>query len=262
MKVILFNLFFLLIFACNTGVTKHNIKYDFENPNKDIRLDDKLNEVSGLCLIDSNTIACVNDEKGKIYTINLKTFKQDKLLEFKNGGDFEGIVKVKKSFYVLKSDGSLYKVKSNGEFKKYELFDKGFEFEGLTVSIDEQYLLIACKKHKSKKKDDFIWVFKFSLGTKKLMNAPYLKLKKDGIRENFKPSGLAFHPNGNLFILSGVSKTIIEFDKNLVIINQVQLPSFKYPQAEGICFDKLGSMYLSSEKNFLEKGKLYQLKEL
>lgn len=263
MKIYLINIIIITLFAnCNSVDSEHLIRYDFENPTEDIRLEKKLNEISGLSFVDSNSIASINDEKGKIYLIDLISFAQNKIIEFKDNGDFEGIQKVGENYYVLESNGNLYEVKPNGNFEKYDLFEKGFEFEGLCISPHNGSLLLACKRHNVKKKDDHVWIYEFDLISKKIKKETYLKLDKKKVKKTFRPSGLSFHPNGNLFIISGVSNSLIELSPKFEIVNQVQLPEFKYPQVEGICFDSDGGMYLSSERDYLEKGKLYYLKQL
>lgn len=262
MKVFIINIFLLLLFSdCNPSQGENGLNYDFENPTEDIKLEKKLNEISGLTFVNTNSLACINDEKGKIYQIDLYSFEQSKIIDFKDKGDFEGIIHASGKYYVLESNGDLYQVKHNGESKRFDLFKKGYEFEGLTITPDQKKLLLACKKHKSKEKDKTIWIYSFDIESKELDEKPFLKLRKDEIKENFRPSGLAFHPNGNLFIISGVSNIIVELNSELKPINQAQLPEFKYPQVEGICFDKNGGMYISSEKDYLERGKLYFLKQ-
>lgn len=263
MKLALINTIFIVLFCfCDSEIEEHNFNYNFENPDIEIRLEKKLDEISGLTFVNENTLACVNDEKGNIYWIDLVSKNQFKYIDFKDEGDFEGIQIVGENYYVLKSNGDLYLVEPNSKSTKYNLFEKGYEFEGLTLHEKRNSLLIACKIHDSNEKDEFLWIFEFDLESKRIKDSPYLKINKKVIHKNFRPSGIAIHPNGNLFIISGVSNRIAEFTTELELLNLVKLPEFKFPQIEGICFGKNGTLFLSSEKDYLEKGKVYSFKEI
>lgn len=263
MKLVLINTLFIVLFCfCDSEIEQHNFNYDFSKPEMEIRLEKKLDEISGLTFVNENTIACINDEKGNIYWIDLASENQFKYIDFKDEGDFEGIQKVGENYYVLKSNGDLYLVESNSKSTKFNLFEKGYEFEGLTFHEKRNSLLIACKIQDSDEKDDFLWVFEFDLESKRIIKSPYLKIEKSIIHKNFRPSGIAMHPNGNLFIISGVSNRIAEFTKDLELLNVVKLPEFQFPQIEGICFSNNGTLYLSSERDFFDNGKLYSFKEI
>ena len=127
MKFLIINFLILMSFSnCNSVKHKHHFNYDFENPSIDISLTKSLKEISGLTFLNENSIACINDEKGIIFNIDLTTQKQTKIIEFKTEGDYEGIQKVNNSFFILKSNGDLYEVDSKGEFVVYSLFKMGF----------------------------------------------------------------------------------------------------------------------------------------
>ena len=78
--------------------------------------------------------------------------------------------------------------------------------------------------------------------------AVLLDLKKEEIHPNFKPSAISIHPNGNIYILSSFSKTILVLNKNGDIKNKTQLNSYIYHQPEGICFDSKGNLIIANEK--------------
>ena len=67
MKLVLINTLFIVLFCfCDSEIEQHNFNYDFSKPEMEIRLEKKLDEISGLTFVNENTIACINDEKGNI----------------------------------------------------------------------------------------------------------------------------------------------------------------------------------------------------
>lgn len=238
----------------------HEFPYDFENVSELIELDDKMDEISGLFYKNDSILYAVKDEEGEIFEVNLKTNKHSKIADFKKKGDFEGIAKSGNSFFVLKSDGDIYKVNYSGT-EKYTFPDdeKGFEFEGLTVDKEERNLYVSCKQHGKKNKNDKVFVYSFSLSNMKYQKKPFLILQKNVIHKNFKPSGIAMSPYGNLFLISAISNTIVEVTKSGDVVNKAQLPLLIYNQIEGICFDLKGNLFLSSEKGEQDHAKIIRL---
>ena len=122
-------------------------------------------------------------------------------------------------------------------------------------------LLLACKQHKKASKNEFIWIFEYDLNDKKLKESPFLKINKKHVGKGFKPSGIDVHPDGNVFVTSGVSSQIIKVNPTTKEVFAIQLPKNKFPQVEGICFNKEGDMFLASEKAFLLNAKIYKSKK-
>jgi hypothetical protein len=95
-------------------LTSFNFKfgYDFSKPIvKDI-LPASLQEISGLAIIDSTTIACIQDENGILFLYDTKNHKIKQQYIFGLNGDYEGITKVGELLYVLRSDGVLFELKN------------------------------------------------------------------------------------------------------------------------------------------------------
>lgn len=252
----------LLWWSCSTQEHGHDFSYNFKEVASTLALPKSLNEISGLVYENDSILYAVQDEDGVIYEINTGSGSAKKHIKFKKKGDFEGITKVGSDFYVLRSDGILYKIDENGEYSDYNLFEKGYEFEGLFYSKERHSLLIACKQHKKKKKNDFVWIYEYDLTNNSLKETPFLKIEKEGIPKIFRPSGLAIHPNGNIFLISGGARMIIEVGKNKEIINKTLLPQTVFLQVEGICFNEKGDLYLASEKSYSNKARVYFLQQL
>ena len=128
-----------------------NFPYNLAEPDKSWKLPDALLEISGLGFADNQRLACVQDEKGVVYIFNLNTGKVDLEINFGDDGDYEGIEIVENDAWVLKSNGTLYKVtdylkKPEQAVKKYATALSGKNnAEGLAYDPVHKNLLIACK---------------------------------------------------------------------------------------------------------------------
>lgn len=226
------------------------LPYDFSKVDVYIELDEELNEISGLHYINENLLAAVEDEHGKIYLLDTKEGEVIDEIKFKKKGDFEGVAYFNDTFYALESNGSIYAVSNNGKKTVFKFKNnKDFDFEGLCVDHINNQLLIACKDHGKNKKNNNIYIYSFSLLEREYRKEAYLELDKSDIHKNFGASGIAFHPNGDLYILSSRSKSLLVLPKegNYKIINS--LSEYTFHQPEGITFAENGDLYISNEQN-------------
>jgi uncharacterized protein YjiK len=262
-----------------------NFKFPYRllKPDKQQFLPPKLNEISGLSIMDTKRFACVQDEKGNIYVLNFITAEIEKKINFADDGDFEGIALVGDTAWALKSNGSLYRVKDfmKGEevlrAKKFETdLSKKNDCEGLAFDEINNRLLIACKGHPyidSKKGSHKKAIYKFDLEKNKLNKDPVFILDLEKIKnfreyntmtklgidllsafdENkgdvtFQPSDLAVHPiTQNIYVLGAVGDMLIVLNPEGEILLMVDLHDVLFKQPEGICFDKDGTLYISNE---------------
>lgn len=244
---ILISWLFAAILGCSGTRT---IPYDFEQPSVALKLEEELNEISGLHCTSDTTISCVQDEKANIYTIDSRTGAILSQFDFGHNGDFEGIAIHKDTAYVLRSDGSiLISVHAHKATKHHFDKDKDFDFEGLCLDHKNNRLLVACKMHGKKKKEDYVFIYAFSTVTHKYAKEPLFVLNKKDIHPNFRPSAIGIHPNGNIYVLSSFSKTLLVLNAKGNIMNAIQLNSYIYHQPEGICFDSKGTLIIANEKH-------------
>ncbi len=253
--------------------------YDFSQL-KRFDLPDLLDEVSGLTYDEKvGTLLAIEDEKGVIYTIdkdNGTVLSKDK---FHKDGDYEGVTTVGDYVFVLKSTGTIYKVKKN-EYKSAPVKIKGelrkeFNLEGLTYDPYTNALLVSCKEPSEKEGKNSRCLFSFDIDSNEMSKTPFLVIQREEIMDyivshfseedaekKFKkivnpdldylhlgPSGLAIHPITNdIFVLSSKSKCLLVYDretKKLVHLEKLDKNIFEQP--EGISFDTLGNLYISSE---------------
>ncbi len=241
---------FFAIFLLLTSCVNQKVHYNLDVPDQHFKLSKKLNEISGLVTISDSVIAAVQDEKGVVYYLDANTGTIVDHFKFGKEADYEGITHHKKHFYVLRSDGRIFKIKSSKENKQFKFKQsKGFDFEGLCLDKANNRLLVACKTHGNKAEQDYLFVYSFSLDTDKYDKEPVFRIKRDRVNKRFKPSGIAIHPNGSIYVLSSFSKTLLVLSPEGSILNIVQLSEDLFQQAEGIAFNSKGDLFISNEKN-------------
>ena len=262
----------------------YTFPYTLTAPEKVRKLPPKLNEISGQSHIASDSFACIQDEKGTIYLLNLNTAEIEDKINFADDGDFEGITLVYKTAWALKSSGDLYRIEDflhsekKHRAKKYETeLSKKNDTEGLAFDKENNRLLIACKGNpyikKKKNGKHKRAIYEFDLDKEELNGEPafvidleqiknfrdYNTLTKLGIEllamldENkgdvtFQPSDLAVHPRtNNIYVIGSVGDLLIVLNPSGEILAMVDLSDKLFNQPEGICFKGDGTMYISNE---------------
>lgn len=260
--------------------------YDLSSPDSDYDLGHNLQEISGISLYGDNKIACIQDEKGIIYMFDTREGRVTDTYKFGKNGDYEDIVVVNDTAWILSSNGVIFKV-TNFTHKKRKVTSYSTALstknntEGLAYDLSDNNLLIACKDQSSikghEKLTGFKAIYRFGTTDYKLKEKPEflinlaqfnvyeetryfksisLKLaKKLNLYDNagFRPSGLAIHPlSKELYVISATpgKLIVINHDGNIRLILPLEKSIFKHP--EGICFSPEGDLYISNEGN---KGK-------
>jgi hypothetical protein len=152
---------FMSIFSCGntTDKTSHSadiksvnaIGYNLSDPDNTILLPYILNEISGITIIDSSSVACIQDENGIVFIFDMLKNEIKKQFFFHTDGDYEGITSVNDTLYVLRSDGVLFEILNSGSsgYTK-EIFTTGIpamDNEGLCYDQKANRLLIAPKSN-------------------------------------------------------------------------------------------------------------------
>jgi len=221
-----------------------------------------LHEISGLAVTKDNRLFAEEDNHGRVYQIDFSTGNIIKIFSLGNKTireDFEDITIVNKEFFLVTSDGYIYEFKEgedkeNVDYKKYYTgLTKENNVEGMCYDPETNSLLLACKDYPGNGYENNRTVYSFSLSSFTLDKKPRFILPLDQIKEqldikNFRPSGIARHPEiGTFFILSAHSKAIVEVSKEGKIINLKKLSKHKHNQPEGITFTSDNSLYISDE---------------
>lgn len=246
----------------------------FAKPDAQWELPSELREVSGIALLPSGKMACVQDEKGSIYIYNLEQRKLEEELPFGSSGDYEGIAVNGATAYVLRSDGTVVEVR---DFRKPNLkviehasvLAPGQNTEGLAFDKANNRLLVACKGHdKRLGQHKGIYALNLSDGTYtpepviKIPMAQEVLLQKSGKRkknqsgyELLQPSSLEVNPvTGDYLLLDAVNYRIMVVDGEGLITRAATLNKDYLRQAEGLAFSSTGEMYIASEGGKKGKG--------
>ena len=250
--------------------------YAFDQPNALFTLPSSLEEISGLTVLDEQTLGAIQDEKGRLYVINLNTGTVEDDPAFDENGDYEDLARVGDRVFVLRSDGTLFEIhdwraeKLETTRHKTPLSPK-YDTEGLVYDPAHARLLIACKEYAGKGRKDQKVIFAFDLENNQLVDEPVFTIdgaafneqveQDDGLSERirralepavdlsgFKPSALALHPvTGALYVLSSVRQVIVVLSPDGAMAAVWSLPENLFRQPEGMTFLPNGDLFIASE---------------
>lgn len=256
----------------------YSFPYAIGKPDRTWRLPALLVEISGLGFIDTQRLACVQDERGTVYVFNLQSGKIEREIPFGDPGDYEGMEIIGDDAWILKSDGTLIEVKGylaagTPVVNRYEtMLSRRNDAEGLAWDAGRKGLLIACKEEPfpdGSKAEGVKAIYRFDLETLAMDEEPFLLIRQDSLNhyralgspaggvkdafsgpgdKTFKPSGLAIHPQtGELYVLGSAGKLLLVFSRENELNALIGLPPALFPQPEGICFSPEGELFIASE---------------
>lgn len=222
-----------------------------------------LEEISGIAFLENNRIACVQDEDGSIFIFNLESLEIEEKIDFAGAGDYEGITTSGSTAYVLRSDGTIYKVEdfeTTPDITEHATpLTRKQDVEGLCYDPGNNRLLLAIKEREPES-DTYKGVYAVNLQTMKMGEEPVFKLQLgDAIFKDidekkpynkFMPSEININPEtGEIYMLAATSPMLLVLNpdgnpKELFHFNKEDVP-----QPEGLTFDPAGTIYISSEGN-------------
>ena len=250
--------------------------YRLDAPAERIFLPDVLREVSGVAVIDRNTLAFVQDEKGIVflYDFQKRTIKREIL--FTDEGDFEDLAMVNNTIYVLRSDGTLYEITNfnspDYQVRSYKTGIPCKDNEGLCYDPKNNRLLIGCKgKIEKEELENKRVVYAFDLKLKKLIKNPVFVFDPRAVRKftkdkkvnlqgkdedhelSLRTSAIGINPlNGRLYLLSADDYCLFVFSEKGKTEFIISLDKELYNKAEGLAFLPDGKLLVTNEG---EKGK-------
>ncbi|MBO9574069.1 MAG: SdiA-regulated domain-containing protein, partial [Chitinophagaceae bacterium] len=251
--------FTVVLMGCSTYSGKSFLPdlHDYNTKHKEVFvLKKRLLEISGLVYLGNDSVAAVNDEKGELFLLDLKTNSSEKY-KFGGKGDYEDLVKVDTNYYALISNGDIVKVsappQTSGEVYTFPENHKKIEFESLVWYKHLRKLVLISKDQRARV--DGITAYTFDPATKQFDTTPFFNIpikdiliKASSYSADCKPSGAAIHPvTGKLFIIASIGKMMLICTPEGKLEKLFKLNPAQFPQPEGIAFANNGDMYISNE---------------
>ena len=255
----------LIMQSCNMFGKKDRFSdsplYNFSKPTV-IKLPEALDEISGIAYYPKDTsVFAIVDEDGLLFKIPIKNPNAAKQWRFDKRRDYEDVVLMDSTFYVLVSNGDIETVHFKGDSIYTEKSDfstrskKANEFETLYYNKDSGNLIIVCKSCEEDNKKTFS-SYSYNFRDSVRSYNPYLIFdamplaEKLGIEKfRAKPSAAAINPvTDELYILSSINHFIAIFSKKGEFKELYKLDPAIYKQAEGITFTPQGDMIMSNEQ--------------
>ncbi|WP_132052290.1 SdiA-regulated domain-containing protein [Pseudocnuella soli] len=252
----------MLCSACSDNSYSSPRGYDLHRPV--VReLGKSLNEISGIFYVPGeDALVAIADSKDNIFRIDLRREKlTDKVKDFYEQEDFEDIVQLDSSLFVLISNGSIVEVplQRPDSVNVFALNPDGKnDFESLYYDPVAKGLIMLCKECDMDDATNGRSAFRFDLENRRFDSEPFYTindsevmkvLKNDDVK--FKPSAAAIHPlEGRLYILASAGQVLVIADRRGNVAEVYRLNPDQHPQAEGIAFAPNGTMYISNEGKY------------
>ena len=252
----------IFLFGCNSKAQKEKYEnsetFDFASP-KIINLPQSLDEISGITYYPKDTsVFAVIDEDGLLFKINLNRPDEVKEWRFDKQRDFEDIVLLDSTFYIMVSNGDLDKITFENEKLAVAKVDfpnaskKVNEFETMYYSSDSNKMIMICKQCEDDKKSTLSSYY-FSDTAHQFV--PYKTIETEPLfqkigskKEKIKPSAAAINPlTKELYVLCSINKIIFIEDANGKIKEVIKLDPKIYKQPEGMTFTPDGDLIVSNE---------------
>lgn len=220
-----------------------------------------MQEISGIVLApDEKHILAINDEQGRVFSLDLTADKPYESWKFDKSGDYEDLATNGKELIVLKSNGNLYQVSGlysdSTDAVAYKFKGDGKrEFETLYFDFTRNAMVTICKSCAEDKGKGVTTAYSFNMNTMEYDSAPLFQINVADIAKltnteikQFKPSAAAIHPlEKKLFIMAAVNRMMVITDLNGKVLEAHNLKHSIFRQPEGISFAPNGDMYISNE---------------
>jgi hypothetical protein len=237
-----------------------------------------LREVSAVVAVDADTVACVQDEVGALFFVDLTGARPMRTVPFGPAGDYEGLARAGDAWWVLRSDGLLLRLRParGGGLEvgaTLQLPAGHGNYEGLCHDPVSGCLLALPKDRPEgdKSERDLRPVFAVDVATFALRPEPSLTLSvralvaqaeaqglqlpvrttpKGRERVDFKLLGseiLVAPQSGDLWLLSAVDRVLVRVDRAGSLLAVQRLPADQHPQPEGMTWLSDGRLLVADE---------------
>ena len=238
--------------------------YNIQEP--DTReLGKSVNEISGLTYnSDDSTLLAISDSKRKIFQIDINREKlRDYAEKMYTQSDFEDLVKIDTTIYVLISDGTIISMPLHvSDSSRTVVYPTPFrgknDFETMYHDAAANGLIVICKECEEEKGQHKRTAYRFDLVEKAFDDAPFYSISTTDVKAlvknddaEFRPSAAAINPiDKNLYILASAGSLFVKTDKKGKVLEAYNLNPDIYPQPEGLAFGPDGTMYISNEGKY------------
>ncbi len=284
MRIVLVLLGFFCVIGLSAWIIQQRggsaIPYDLAKPVEVIELPGHLLEISALTDVDSNTVACVQDESSTLYMISLKDGRVVAEYPFGGPADMEGLTRVNGDYFALRSDGLVHHLQFRLQesvflhvVDTFRLDVPNRNIEGLGFDDRSGLVLVSPKditKGGPTERDERI-LYAFDPKEPAHPCTAVLKLSLAALTEQAQAKGLAVpmrttekgrtvsglklryssvavQPStGHYYLLSAVDRTLLVVDRMGALVDLVALAPGLLPKPEGITFLSNGDLVLSSE---------------
>lgn len=255
------------------------LKYDLFAPEKRFEMPEILTEISGIALAYENMVLCIQDELGVVFEYNMSSEKIERIIRFSDVGDYEDLMLLNDTVWVLRSDGAVFSFpykKFNGKTGSHYFSFQSLNIEGICYDKFNSKILFAAKEGDigGIQSDRYIYATNGNESTK-----PFLQIKGEEIaqlfRKNFgtiiqisiefQPSAIDIHPiTKETYILSATDRMLAVYNKENKLKTVVALPADLFYKPEGIAFMANGDLLISNEgkKNGSLAGEILLFKML
>lgn len=266
-------LFFFILSFFLLGVlpSEKEFPYQLTKVDKKYTLPEELREISGVSIINSKLLVCVQDELGKAFFYDLDKKKVTREIQFGTAGDYEGIASVNKDIWILRSDGMLFQIhqytSAQPKVDSIQTSIPNTNNEGLCYDGKNKQLLIGSKNKISSDKSvkHLRTIYAFDVVKKELIPEPKFTLDLRKIRSQYnqqenrtlpesekelkiKISGLFIHPQTQeLYVLSAQDYFLFVLNKMGEVTHIEKLDKTTFNKSEGIAILPNGNLYISNE---------------
>lgn len=277
MRKYFFIVFLILVFqACaqKNKEQKQTLQHYSLFNGQEISMPKQLKEISGITFGNNDSLLYAEqDELGNVYSIQLKTKKVQLNYSLGIKGDFEDIAYAKGLFFLLRSDGKIFSFSEKNktllqiqDAKIYEKIVPNAEYEGLCYHTQTNSLYLLAKTIPNDKKYCLIYQLQLNdkyeiVATKELqLNIKDWNSLLNQKISHFRPSAISYnYLDKQWFILSSINHVLIVLDSKWNIVDYAVLDIQKYPQPEGMTFDRSGNLWIASEAGTQKNGKIYKI---
>lgn len=237
----------------------------------------ELREVSAITALDERTLACLQDEVGALFFVDLLGERPPRTTVFGDPGDYEGLARVGDDFWVLRSDGLLLRLRSRDDAlevsSSHRLPTEHEDWEGLCFDAKSGMLLVLPKDRvgQGKEERDRRSVYAVDPAKGAMQPVPVLEFDVQSIVEQAQQLGLdlpakttakgktrpSLKVHGSeiltvpgtdeLLLLSSTDRALLRIDRKGQLLGLQLFAEDDLPQPEGMAWLPDGQLLVASE---------------